>query len=87
MSSSTLDTGTEKMLAHVEDGVGFMVYNNPARRNAQSMEMVQALPKILASFQDDPEVAVVVVTGAGDKAFVSGADISEFGERRTTPEA
>jgi enoyl-CoA hydratase/carnithine racemase len=87
MSSSTLDTGTEKMLAHVEDGVGFMVYNNPARHNAQSMEMLQALPKILASFQDDPEVAVVVVTGAGERAFVSGADISEFGERRTTPEA
>jgi enoyl-CoA hydratase/carnithine racemase len=87
MSTSTLDTGTEKMLAHVEDGVGFMVYNNPARHNAQSMEMLQALPKILSSFQDDPDVAVVVVTGAGDKAFVSGADISEFGERRTTPEA
>lgn len=87
MSPRTLDTGTEKMLAHVEDGVGFMVYNNPARRNAQSMEMLQAVPLILRSFQEDPEVAVVVVTGAGDRAFVSGADISEFGERRTTPEA
>jgi enoyl-CoA hydratase len=87
VSARSMDTGTDKMLARVVDGVGLMVYNNPARRNAQSMEMLQAVPRILGSFQDDPEVAVVVVTGAGDKAFVSGADISEFGERRTTPEA
>lgn len=84
---STLALPTEKMLARVEDGIGWMTYNNPARLNAMSLEMQQAVPLILGAFQDDPEVRVVVVTGAGGRAFVSGADISEFGEKRTSPEA
>ena len=82
-----IEPGTDRMLAHVDDGVGWMTYNNPARHNALSMDMLAAVPSILRSLQADPEVAVIVVTGAGDKAFVSGADISEFGERRTTVEA
>jgi enoyl-CoA hydratase/carnithine racemase len=82
-----LETGTEKMLAHVEGGIGWMTYNNPERRNAMSSEMVLAVPRILEAFQDDPTVHVIVVQGAGDKAFVSGADISEFGEKRTDPGA
>lgn len=87
MAASKLDLATDKMLAYVEDGVGWMVYNNPARHNAQSFEMVQAVPPILAAFEADPAVSAIVVTGAGERAFVSGADISEFGERRTSPEA
>ena len=47
--------------------------------------MRAALPGLLAALQADPEVRVVVLTGAGDKAFASGADISEFGEQRTSP--
>lgn len=86
-SPSRTETGTDKMLARVEAGIGWMTFNNPARHNAMSFEMVTAVPKILRAFQDDPEVAVVVVSGAGDKAFVSGADISEFGDRRTSAEA
>jgi enoyl-CoA hydratase len=82
-----LELATDKMLARVSDGIGWMTYNNPARLNAMSLDMQQAVPRILGAFQDDPEVRVVVVTGAGGKAFVSGADISEFGEKRTTPEA
>ena len=78
---------TDKMLAEVDDGVGWMIYNNPARHNAQSLEMVRAVPMILSAFAGDPEVSVVVVTGSGERAFVSGADISEFAERRTTAEA
>ncbi|MCC6435763.1 MAG: enoyl-CoA hydratase/isomerase family protein [Acidimicrobiales bacterium] len=78
---------TDKMLARVEDGIGWMTYNNPARLNAMSMAMQQSVPIILEAFQNDPEVRVVVVHGAGGKAFVSGADISEFGEKRTSPEA
>ena len=84
---SYISLPTDKMLARVEDGIGWMTYNNPARHNAMSLEMWQAAPIILDAFQADPEVRVVVVTGAGSKAFVSGADISEFGEKRTTPEA
>jgi enoyl-CoA hydratase/carnithine racemase len=78
---------TDKMLARVEDGIGWMTYNNPARRNAMSLAMQQSVPIILDAFQADPEVRVVVVHGAGGKAFVSGADISEFGEKRTSVEA
>jgi len=79
-----IDTGTERMLAHVEGGIGWMTYNNPARHNAMSYEMQLAVPRILAAFQADPEVHVVLVRGAGEQAFVSGADISEFGGKRTT---
>jgi enoyl-CoA hydratase/carnithine racemase len=83
----SLELPTEKMLAHVADGIGWMTYNNPARLNAMSLDMNLAVPQILSAFQEDPEVRVIVVRGAGEKAFVSGADISEFGEKRTTPEA
>src|SRR4051794_40929842 len=51
------------------------------------MEILRALPGALHALQDDPDVRVVVVTGAGDKAFVSGADISQFGAVRRPPEA
>ncbi len=81
---TTIDTGTDKMLAHVEDGIGWMTYNNPARLNAMSYDMQIAVPRILGAFAQDPEVHVIVVRGAGDRAFVSGADISEFSDKRTT---
>ena len=86
-AQTTIDTGTEKMLAHVEDGIGWMTYNNPARLNAMSMDMNRAVPIILGAFQAREDVRVVVVTGAGGRAFVSGADISEFGEHRTSVDA
>lgn len=82
-----LATGTDKMEGFVDDGVGWMIYNNPARHNALSLEMIQAVPRILEALDADPEVAAIVVTGAGNRAFVSGADISEFEDRRTAPEA
>jgi len=81
---TAIDTGTDKMLAHVEDGIGWMTYNNPARLNAMSYDMQIAVPRILGAFAVDPEVHVIVVRGAGEKAFVSGADISEFSDKRTT---
>ena len=64
--TARVDTGTEKMLAHVEDGIGWMTYNNPARLNAMSFDMQIAVPRILAAFADDPDVHVIVVTGAGE---------------------
>ncbi len=81
-----LDLTTDKMLASIENGVGTMVYNNPEKRNAVNQEMRLAVIDILKSFADDPGVRVVVITGAGGKAFVSGADISEFDSKRSTPE-
>jgi enoyl-CoA hydratase/carnithine racemase len=80
-------TPNDKMLSHVEGRVGWMTFNNPARHNALSHDMLLAIPKILDGFQSDPDVDVIVVTGAGDRAFVSGADISEFGDKRTSIEA
>ena len=82
-----LQLETDRMIARKGDGIGWMIFNNPERRNAMSIAMNQAIPEILHDFRDDPEVRVVVITGAGGKAFVSGADISEFDARRASPEA
>lgn len=81
------DTGTDKLLVDVDDGIALVTFNHPEKRNALSLEIRTALPGALRGLQADADVRVVVVTGAGDRAFVSGADISEFGDRRTSPEA
>lgn len=75
------------LLARVDGGVGYIVFNNPARRNAVSMAMWQGLSDVLAQYERDDSVRVIVLGGAGGKAFASGADISEFEEKRATPEA
>ena len=81
-----LELATPFMKAHVDDGVGWMTFNNPDRRNAMKLEMNHAVAEILHRFDESDEVRVVVMTGAGDKAFVSGADISEFDQHRSTPD-
>jgi enoyl-CoA hydratase len=85
--SEALQLGTDKMLALKEGGVGTMVFNNPEKLNAVSFEMWRAAELILEDFAKDPAVRVVVLTGAGGKAFVSGADISKFGDERAQEEA
>lgn len=75
---------SDKMLARKENGIGWMTFNNPERHNAVSLDMWAAATAILAGFAADPEVRVVVVTGAGGKAFVSGADISKFKDERSS---
>jgi len=82
-----MDTGTPKMIARRENGIGWMIFNQPEKRNAVSYDMWLAIPRIMESFENDPAVRVIVLTGAGDKAFISGADISEFEEKRGTPDA
>ena len=77
---------TDKMLSRKEGGVGYVIFNNPERHNAVSLEMWEATRAILDDFRDDPAIRVVVLTGAGGKAFVSGADISKFGNERSTQE-
>ena len=77
---------TDKMLAEKDGATGWITFNNPERRNAMSLEMWSGLETALAAFEEDPEVRTIVMKGAGDKAFVSGADISEFAEKRSTPE-
>ena len=86
MTTTQVPLKTNKMIGYKEDGVGWMIFNNPERRNAIGLEMQEAIPVILGAFAEDPEVRVVVMTGAGDKSFVSGADISEFESRRASPE-
>jgi len=76
------DLGVEKLIGRKEGQIGWLIFNNPERRNAVSLDMWRAIPEVLAAFEADPEVRVVVFTGAGDKAFVSGADISQFEEQR-----
>ena len=84
---TVVDLPTTKIVARIEDGVGWLIYNNPDRRNAMSFEMQVASALALRRFQEDEAVRVVVLRGAGDRAFVSGADISEFERLRTTVEA
>ena len=76
-----------KMLAEIEDGVGLITFNQPEKRNAMSVNMWHGLTEILDAFENDPGVRVVILTGAGNKAFVSGADISQFEANRADSNA
>jgi len=78
-----MDTGTPKMIARKDGGIGWMIFNQPEKHNAVSYEMWAAVPRIMADFEADAGVRVIVLTGAGEKAFVSGADISEFEAKRS----
>ena len=78
---------SEKMIAKKQDGVGWMTLNNPERHNAISLEMWDAALEIMADFAADPTIRVMVLTGAGSKAFASGADISKFKDERQEADA
>lgn len=82
-----IQTLTDKLIATREGTIGWITFNNPERHNATSYEMWQALPIALDAYVNDPQVRVIVLKGAGDKAFSAGADISQFKEKRTSPEA
>jgi enoyl-CoA hydratase/carnithine racemase len=76
-----------KILQSVSDGVGVITFNNPEKRNAMSLEMWEGLGSALIELRDNPEIRVVIMVGAGDKAFVSGADISQFEKTRHNAQA
>jgi len=78
---------TDKMQSKKEGSVGHLIFNNPERHNAVSFEMWEAAEKILDDFESDENVRVVVLSGTGGKAFVSGADISKFESERGSQEA
>ena len=82
-----MQLNTDKMIAEKGDGIGWMIFNNPERRNAMSLAMREAMAEILEAYAKDDEVRVLVLRGTGGKAFVSGADISEFKEKRNSAEA
>jgi enoyl-CoA hydratase/carnithine racemase len=77
---------TDKLLASKDGRVGVVTFNNPAKHNAMSLEMWEATVHHLEAYAKDPDVRVVVLTGAGGKAFVSGADISKFEDERSSKE-
>jgi enoyl-CoA hydratase/carnithine racemase len=81
---SPVSLSTDRMAAHRDGGVGWITFNQPARHNAVSLDMWQGLYEAVSAFAQDAAVRVIVLRGAGEKAFVSGADISEFEERRST---
>jgi enoyl-CoA hydratase/carnithine racemase len=78
---------TSKMIAEKDGPIGRLIFNNPARHNAVSLEMWEAVTQIMDDFEQDDAVRVIVLSGAGGRAFVSGADISEFKEKRASEEA
>jgi enoyl-CoA hydratase/carnithine racemase len=73
-----------RLRIEVHGAVGSIVFDNPTRRNAVTLEMWEELTPAIDRFSDDPEIRVVTLRGAGDAAFVSGADISEFKSKRST---
>lgn len=77
-------TPSEKVFTRKEGKVGYLIFNNPERRNAMSLDMWESCARFMTDFKNDPDIRVVVLTGAGDKAFIAGADISKFGEERAS---
>ena len=84
---TALQLPTEKVLAHKADGIAWLTFNQPERRNAISLAMWDAVTIAVEDFASDPAVRVVVMSGAGGKAFASGADISEFEQARANADA
>src|SRR5260370_2465229 len=77
---------TERIIAEKQGSIGWLPFNKPSGRNALSMDMWEAIPKVLDRFERDSEVRVIVLKGEGDKAFVSGADVSQYEKDRSTAE-
>jgi enoyl-CoA hydratase/carnithine racemase len=73
---------TEKLLLQKDGPIGWITFNQPEKRNAVSQEMWQAMPEYVADLSADDAIRVVVLRGAGEQAFVAGADISQFKDRR-----
>lgn len=76
-----------ELITRKEGAVGTIVISNPTKYNAMTFEMWRGLPVALEIFDNDPDVRVIVLEGDGEKAFVSGSDISQFESQRTGPDA
>ena len=74
---------SEPLLFHKDPPLAWITFNRPERRNAISFEMWQALPGLVAQVAEDDELRVLLIRGAGEEAFISGADISQFGKVRS----
>jgi len=87
MTHPTYPSTTERVQTWLDGSTLHIRFNNPARHNALSVDMWEAVPALLRLAQDDDRVRLVVFSGAGEKAFVSGADISQFEDMRAAREA
>jgi enoyl-CoA hydratase len=72
------DVDYKNLLTKKEAGIGWITINRPDKLNALNVETVLELRSAFLEFQADPEVRVVILTGSGEKAFIAGADISQF---------
>lgn len=70
----------ENILTEKKDGAGIITLNRPAKLNAMSHDLMQEVHAALTEFENDEEVRVLIMTGAGEKAFCAGADIHEEAE-------
>jgi enoyl-CoA hydratase/carnithine racemase len=73
---------TDKIIIRKEGPIGHLVFNNPDKLNAISLDMWEGMGKGVEQLEADPEVKVIVLSGAGEKAFVAGADVSKYEEER-----
>ena len=73
---------TAKLLLEKDGPIGWIIFNQPEKRNAVSLEMWQLMVEHVRELTTDDAIRVVILRGAGDQAFVAGADISQFKERR-----
>jgi len=78
---------TDKIFSRRDGVIGHIIFNNPERHNAVSLYMWDAVEEILTDLEADQDIRVLVLSGAGGKSFVSGADISKFDEERSSAEA
>ncbi len=69
---------TEDIRYEVRDGIGRITFNRPAARNALTFAMYERLAELCAEAAEDPDIRALVLTGAGDRAFAAGTDISQF---------
>lgn len=80
--SETMTSQAQTLLMEKDGPIGWITFNQPQKRNAVSQEMWQRMPEYVRDLSGDPAIRVVILRGAGDAAFVAGADISQFKDRR-----
>lgn len=81
------DIEMAELIVEKKGSVGFITFSNPNKMNAMTVQMWAGLPTAIEAFDKDPEIRVIVLAGAGDKAFISGADISQFEKLRSSTDS
>ena len=78
---------TDKIITKKDGAIGRIIFNNPEKLNAISLEMWEGMGKAADVFENDPEVRVILVSGAGGASFIAGADVSKYEEERMGEDA